>query len=136
MDQTAYLLEFQDLVDSLPPSSKDSFMQFYGAQMKNPTLAGGLGVFLGVFGVNRFYVGDYLLGVLKLLAGFILMAIGALRVTDPNIENLYFIISMILAHWIVADSFLTISRTRQKNLKIARGIKASLAPATTAQTGE
>lgn len=64
-----------------------------GAYMKSPVLAFVFSFFLGWFGVDRFYIGDILAGVLKLIT------CGGLGL------------------WWLIDLFLIIPATRNKNLQ-------------------
>lgn len=62
-------------------------------QLKDPTLALLLSFFFGTFGVDRFYIGNVTLGVLKLLT------IGGCGI------------------WTIIDWFIMMKITRQQNLK-------------------
>lgn len=63
----------------------------------------GFSVFLGSFGIDRFLVGDTLLGVLKLIT------LGGFGI------------------WTLVDWFMIGSRARTKNIEMARQLKTSLA---------
>ena len=63
----------------------------------------GFSAFLGALGVDRFLVGDTLLGVVKLLT------MGGFGI------------------WAIVDLFLIGGRARTKNIEMARQLKASLA---------
>lgn len=102
MNQTAYILEFQTVIDSLPESARYKFLQIYVSRIKNPTLAVGLDACLGGFGVDRFYAGDILLGILKLLT------FGGLGI------------------WTLVDLFLIGGKIRRQNLQIAYELKNAI----------
>ena len=53
----------------LDPAEQAQFESAYSRQRKDPTAALLLSIFLGVLGVDRFYIGDIGLGVAKLLTG-------------------------------------------------------------------
>ena len=99
MNQIAYMIEFQRLIESLPASMKEEFLHAYVLQIKNPLLALGLDTFVGFFGIDRFYVGDIGLGILKLLT------VGGLGI------------------WILIDLILIGGRVYEKNLKLGYKIK-------------
>ena len=63
-------------------------------QMKDPLLSILLSVFVGTFGVDRFYIGDVGLGIGKLLTG------GGCGI------------------WWLIDIFLIMDATKQKNLEL------------------
>lgn len=65
----------------------------YMSQLKDPTISILLSVFTGALGVDRFYIGDIGMGVLKLITG------GGCCV------------------WWLIDLFLIMDKTRQKNLE-------------------
>ena len=68
----------------------------------NPTLIFGCSCFLGHFGVDRFLLGQVLLGIIKLLT------VGGFLV------------------WWLIDLFLVGGTTRQKNIELARQIQSTL----------
>lgn len=105
MNQSAYTLELQVLLDSLSPQDKGKFLQLYLARAKNPTLAVGLDAYFGVLGVDRFYAGDILLGILKLIT----LGGGGI--------------------WTLVDLFLIGGKIRLQNLQIARELKATFTSA-------
>ena len=76
-------------------------MQFAG-QRKTPTNALILGLFLGVLGIDRFYIGHVGLGVGKLLT------LGGLWI------------------WQIIDWFLIMGATRRRNIGIAQQIHDSI----------
>lgn len=102
MKQASYTLELHTLIDSLSPESRGKFMQIYIQRMKDPALAVGLNAYLGFFGIDRFYAGDILLGILKLLTA------GGFGI------------------WIIVDLFLIAGKVRYRNILLAREIKQSI----------
>ena len=75
------------------------------ADVKNPTTALILSIFLGGFGVDRFYIGHTGLGIGKLLTTLLLPIITL---------GLSFFFTWI---WIVVDCFLIVNATKAANLK-------------------
>jgi TM2 domain-containing membrane protein YozV len=101
VNSKAYLLELQNIIWSLPEEVKDKYFSAYLQREKNPVVAFGLNGFLGTLGVDRFYVGDTVLGVVKLLT------LGGLGI------------------WVLIDLFVIAGRTRDKNIEMARELKSS-----------
>lgn len=79
----------------------DMAMSMVTAQMKEPSLVLVLSVFVGYFGVDRFYLGDIVLGILKLLTGGI------------------------CGIWWLVDLFLIMNKTREVNLQHLLSILAA-----------
>lgn len=102
MDNRAYNLELLSIFKSVPEGQKDNFTDRYTARATNPTVVFGLSVYLGTLGVDRFYLGQPLLGVLKLIT------LGGLFV------------------WHLVDLFLVAGVARDQNIERAREIAASL----------
>ncbi|MBB2158519.1 TM2 domain-containing protein [Gluconacetobacter diazotrophicus] len=67
VNQKSYLLEFQNIIWSLPDEIKNKYLASFAERERNPVVAFGLSGFLGMLGVDRFYVGDTMLGVIKLI---------------------------------------------------------------------
>ena len=86
----------------LDPAEQAQFELAYFRQRKDPTAALLLSLFLGVLGVDRFYVGDIGLGVAKLLTG-----------------GGFFI-------WVIIDWFLIRNATAAKNTAAIREVRASI----------
>lgn len=102
MKQISYILEFQTILDAVPRESQGKFVQIYADRMRNPVIALGLNAYLGFLGADRFYAGDILLGVLKLLTA------GGVGI------------------WILVDLFLIAGKIRYKNILLAREIRLSI----------
>ena len=100
------------------------------ADVKNPTTALILSIFLGGFGVDRFYIGHTGLGIGKLLVTLLLpivtLGISLLPIVTLGI-SLFF--SWI---WIVVDWFLIMNATKAANLEAINTALATMtaAPAT------
>lgn len=100
MNLTDFTLTFQNIYATVPSDRQPQFMSVYLQQQKNPTVAFGLSVFLGFLGVDRLYVGDLVLGLLKFITG------GGFGI------------------WYVVDLFLIAGCAREKNIQQARQIAA------------
>ena len=59
--------EIAKLVNSMPESSRGTFLMQYNSQKKNPTAAVVLALFLGGVGAHRFYLGETGIGIIYLL---------------------------------------------------------------------
>ena len=90
------------LKKDLTDSERTQFDLQLAGHSKNPTTALILGLFFGVAGIDRFYVGDIGLGVLKLLT------FGGLGI------------------WALIDWFLIMGAARKKNLLVAEEVRASI----------
>ena len=102
MNNAQYQNELFSIVSSLPSEQQTRFMLMYTQSQKNPVLIFGFSVWLGCLGIDRFVVGDIVAGVLKLVT------FGGLGI------------------WQIVDWFLIGSRTRSKNIQLARQLKDSL----------
>jgi TM2 domain-containing membrane protein YozV len=99
MKKLEYLQRLKSIRDSVPPEHRDDFDLQFGAREKDPAVALILSLSFGWLGIDRFYTGNVILGVLKLLT------LGA-----------YFI-------WYIIDWFLIMGATRRANLKIATVVR-------------
>lgn len=102
MKHDSFILEFHTLIETISPDARGKFLHIYMDHMKSPALAVGLNAYFGFLGVDRFYVGDILLGILKLLTA------GGLGI------------------WVLVDLFLITKKVRHKNILLAREIKESI----------
>lgn len=82
------LMDLRNRMLCLPPDAEDLI---YMVELKDPTTALLISIFLGEFGIDRFYIGDVGLGIGKLLTCF---ACGI---------------------WGIIDLFLIMDATREKN---------------------
>jgi len=96
--------ELTQLQQGMTDQQKIMFVSQYGSEKKDRTVALILSLLVGVLGVDRFYVGDIALGVLKLLT---------------------FGVCGILA---VIDWFLIMGRADDFNRNKAREIAAAIKP--------
>ena len=98
MDRHAYRNELLNMYTSLSPDNADRFMNELALEEKNPIFAFGFNAFLGGLGIDRFYVGDIVAGIFKLLT------LGGVGI------------------WVIIDYFLIPGRCRDVNMQIARRI--------------
>jgi TM2 domain-containing membrane protein YozV len=101
MNKLYYLQSLRSIRDSVPANRRDDFDLQFGAREKDPAVALALSLFLGYFGVDRFYIGNIVLGILKLIT------VGG-----------FFI-------WMLVDWFLIMDATRKANFKIANEVRRS-----------
>ena len=97
----------------LSPSERALFRTRYDSARKDPTTAVLLGVFLGVFGAHRFYLGQIGLGIVNLLVGGILLVI-------PVIQILFILAILFEILTQVRD------RVDEYNVELAQGIAAEI----------
>ncbi len=102
MDRFVYEIEIVEMAASLSDADRQKFMSVLQAEAKNPVALFGWNMWLGFLGVDRFIVGDILLGFLKLIT------LGGLGI------------------WQIVDCFLIGNRTRALNIEKARYIYESL----------
>ncbi len=103
MNKLLYLQTLKSLRDTLPENRRSDFDMQFGAREKNPVVALVLSLFLGGFGIDRFYVGSIGMGLLKL---FTLGLFGILTIVD----------------W-----FLIMGAARKANVEVASEVKMMLA---------
>lgn len=103
MNNREYHSELVSIVSNLPEEKRIEFVSKYNNRAHNPLVLFGINVFyLGMLGVDRFVLGQTLLGILKLIT------LGGLGI------------------WILIDCFLIGSATRRKNIEIATAVADSL----------
>ena len=102
MDNRDYISELAFIVSSIKEEKCNEFITKYNARAHNPTVVFGLSVFLGIIGVDRFVLGQTLLGILKLIT------LGGLQI------------------WYLVDLFLVASAARKRNIDIATALAKDL----------
>ncbi|SFJ88635.1 TM2 domain-containing protein [Pseudovibrio ascidiaceicola] len=95
MNKANYFMQLKALRDNVPAEKQSDFDVMFAGREKNPVVALVLGLFLGSFGIDRFYTGQIGLGILKLIT------LGALGI------------------WTLIDWFLIMGAARNKNIQIA-----------------
>ena len=93
MKNASYLLEMMSIYRNIPDDKKSDFMTRFNAQARNPVVIFGFSAFLRYFGIDRFLLGQVVLGILKLITfgGF--------------------------GFWVLIDLFLIAGTTREKTSK-------------------
>lgn len=117
------LLELQQLkekLDSLDEKSRNDFIaKIPLLGLKSPKFVFWVGSFLfGGFGVNRFMIGDKMLGIAK-LALYVLMLsfyILGLSLESLALLGIVQVLNLAIFGWWVADLFLTGKKLRKQNL--------------------
>ena len=102
MNNREYHFEFVSIGSNLLEEKRTAFITMYNTRAYNPVVLFGLSVFLGSLGVDRFFLGQVLLGFLKLIT------LGGLGI------------------WAFVDLFLIGSAARRKNIEIATAVAVSL----------
>lgn len=98
MNRYSYDRSLMEMAASLPDSSRQEFIDIVLRETKNPVELFGWNIWLGWLGIDRFIVGDVLLGLLKLLT------LGGFGI------------------WQIIDCFLIGNRTRTKNFEKVQNI--------------
>ena len=98
MDRHTYADTLTSMHESLTDKQSDEFRRAFRSVEKNPVAIYGFNIWLGTFGVDRFVIGDILLGILKLIT------LGGFGI------------------WVLIDCFIIGNRTRTKNLVKAQVI--------------
>lgn len=96
------------LQDKLKVASQEKLQSIALIPLKNPLIGLILGVLFGGFGVDRFYKGDVILGIAKL----VLTIIGWMTV----LIVIGYIFLIIVFVWVIADFFLVYKGIKQDNL--------------------
>jgi len=102
MKNQSYHVELLGIYKSISDDKKETFTNRFTAQAYNPTVVFGFSAFLGSLGVDRFVLGQVVLGLIKLLT------LGGLGI------------------WAIIDLFLVAGVARDKNIEIARNIASSI----------
>ena len=102
MNKLYYLQTLKSIRDSVPADRRDNFDLQFGAREKDPAIALILSLTFGYFGVDRFYIGNIILGILKLITfgGFFI--------------------------WTIIDWFLIMGSTRKTNVVIADELRKTV----------
>ncbi|KZL17321.1 TM2 domain protein [Pseudovibrio axinellae] len=95
MNKANYFMQLKALRDTVSADKREEFDMLFAGKEKNPVVALVLGLFLGSFGIDRFYCSQVVLGILKLIT------LGGLGI------------------WTLIDWFLIMGAARRRNLVIA-----------------
>ena len=98
MNSQSYTIELLGIYKSIPDEKKEAFSSRFSSQALNPTGVFGWSAFLGFLGIDRFVLGQVILGILKLL----------------TLGGFYI--------WYFVDLFLVAGEARKKNIQLAREI--------------
>tara|TARA_B100000965_G_C19581076_1_gene753559 strand:- start:163 stop:492 length:330 start_codon:yes stop_codon:yes gene_type:complete len=102
MNEFQYQTKLAELIEPLSPEETSRFNTKYGNSKKDPIIALVISLTFGFFGVDRFYLGDIILGIIKLIT------LGGLII------------------WSIVDLFIIMGKTRSQNLDVAQKIIDSL----------
>jgi len=102
MNKLAYFVLLQSIRDAIPQVQRTNFDIQFATSEKNIAIALLLSLIFGCFGIDRFYLGQVGLGLLKLFT------FGGLGI------------------WTIIDWFIIMRATRTKNIEIASKIRTLL----------
>lgn len=90
------------------------------APVKKPITTLLLSIFLGTLGIDRFYIGDKMLGIIKLALFILPMVFTIIGTLSASVGLLMtaMIMYTILGIWALVDIFVCYKRTRTKNLDV------------------
>ena len=102
MDNKSYVSELAFIISSVKEEKRNEFISKFNARAHNPTVVFGLSAYLGFLGVDRFVLGQVVLGILKLFTA----------------DGIYI--------WYFVDLFLVASTARRANIEIATALANDL----------
>ncbi len=102
MNRQTYEAELMEMASALDDDARSKFIYIIQTETQNPVALFGWNIWLGWLGIDRFIVGDILLGILKLIT----LGFGGI--------------------WVLVDCFLIGNRTRYKNMLKARAMYEAL----------
>lgn len=102
VNRKAYLQELMSIYSTIPDDRRSEFSQIFLEKEKNPVVAYGWNIWMGWLGIDRFYCGQILLGVLKLLT------LGGFGI------------------WVLIDYFIIGGTARDKSIEYARSLRDSM----------
>ena len=124
-------IRFVERLNTADDSLFDTLIKVRPKKESTTTL---LSIFLGAFGADRFYIGDYLLGALKLLAtlllpvGYVIWMLLLVKVENIWCWTKVYFITLIWAGviniWWLVDIFVCRKRTKMKNYQKLMAILA------------
>ncbi|MDO8954393.1 MAG: TM2 domain-containing protein [Gammaproteobacteria bacterium] len=103
MNEPTYFMLLKNIRDSIPETQRANFDLQLALRQKSTTIALVFSLLTGVLGVDRFYLGQIGLGILKLIT------VGG------------------CGFWTFIDWFLIMGAARSKNIEIANEIRYQLA---------
>ena len=106
------------LKNALKNADDSRYDEVIYAKVKNPTTVTLLSIFVGALGVDRFYLGDIALGIVKLL--FVLFApIVVLFLTgSPTLYMIFLLVwGFAINIWWLVDIFLCRSKAKEYNFR-------------------
>ena len=121
------LREQADFIEKLRNADEECYERMLNCPMKNKTTVTLFSIFLGVFGVDRFYLGDFILGIIKLIVNIVFPIIYALIIANIKSVNAattlmigIMIWGLIINVWWLVEIFLCRKRVGKKNVERIR----------------
>ena len=99
---------FKRTLALVPDGYYDNIM---ATPMKKTPVTVILAIFLGMFGVDRFYIGDKKMGIIKLLVS-VVVAVGCIFIPNPTIVA---VLEVALDIFLIVDIFLSYKEGKRNN---------------------
>ena len=106
---------YRELRTKIESTSEDKYKRIKELKLKNTYVTVILSLFLGIFGVDRFYAGDIKLGIGKLVMGFVGYIFGGFGTVGFTVQLLSYV-------WWIEDIFFSYRLSRKRNSEKIYGI--------------
>lgn len=106
---------YRELRTKIESTSEDKYKKIKELKLKNTYVTVILSLFLGIFGVDRFYAGDIKLGIGKLAMGLVGYIFGGFGTMGFAVQLLSYV-------WWIEDIFFSYRLSRKRNSEKIYGI--------------
>lgn len=106
---------YRELRTKIESASEDKYKKIKELKLKNTYVTVILSLFLGIFGVDRFYAGDIKLGIGKLAMGLVGYIFGGFGTVGFTVQLLSYV-------WWIEDIFFSYRLSRKRNSEKIYGI--------------
>lgn len=106
---------YRELSIKIESASEDKYKKIKELKLKNTYVTVILSLFLGIFGVDRFYAGDIKLGIGKLVMGLVGYIFGGFGTVGFAVQLLSYV-------WWIEDIFFSYRLSRKRNSEKIYGI--------------
>ena len=106
---------YRELRTKIESASEDKYKRIKELKLKSTYVTVILSLFLGIFGVDRFYAGDIKLGIGKLVMGLVGYIFGGFGTVGFTVQLLSYV-------WWIEDIFFSYRLSRKRNSEKIYGI--------------